>query len=132
MLDDAPGKVTQLLKLVGEHEAGAANRLWTAVHRDLRAMAGAQMAHEPNKGTPGNRAVHDAYLKLLGSDSVQWNNREHFRRGGESHAPNLRDDARRRSRLSAAAVNGWSRWRMTRRLRWTRCRPAVHEAAGAA
>ena len=101
MLDDAPGKVTQLLKLVGEHEAGAANRLWTAVHRDLRAMAGAQMAHEPNKCTlQATALVHEAYLKLLGSDSVQWNNREHFFAVAAKVMRQICvDDARRRNRL---------------------------------
>jgi len=73
-----PSRLTQLLTDLdrgGEH-AGA--ELLPLVYEELRALARARMRHEPPGHTlQATSLVHEAYLRLIGSDA-EWKGRAHF------------------------------------------------------
>ena len=57
----------------------AANRLFEAVHGELRRMAGRLMRDERRGHTLQPTAlVHEAYLRLADAESVDWQGRAHF------------------------------------------------------
>jgi RNA polymerase sigma factor (TIGR02999 family) len=69
--------VTRLLKAVGRGDARATAQLLPLVYDELRRMAAAKMAHErPGQTLQATALVHEAYLRLVGSDD--WQNRRHF------------------------------------------------------
>ncbi len=78
----APAEVTQLLIAAGGGDARAAADLLPLVYAELRKLARARMAAEPNAGAgqtlQPTALVHEAYIKLVGETSVQWNSRAHF------------------------------------------------------
>ncbi len=74
-----PGAVTQMLRAAGDGDPKAAADLLPLVYSELRKLARAKMAKTP----PGNTLqptalVHEAYLRLIGSDEVSFTNRGHF------------------------------------------------------
>ena len=81
MPDPAPHNVTLLLERVSHGDEAAADRLIPLVYDELRALAGAQLAREPDKGgvtlTP-TALVHEAYVKLVGGANLGWESRRHF------------------------------------------------------
>jgi len=73
------GAVTQMLKAAEKGDSRAAADLLPLVYQELRKLARSRMAKTP----PGNTLqptalVHEAYLRLIGSDQPSWNNRGHF------------------------------------------------------
>jgi len=73
------GEVTQLLRAAGGGDPKAAADLLPLVYAELRKLAKARMAKTP----PGNTLqptalVHDAYVRLVGSDDPSWDSRGHF------------------------------------------------------
>jgi RNA polymerase sigma factor (TIGR02999 family) len=78
MADD-PGDVTQLLSEVRKGDQRALDALLPLVYNELRRVAGSMMRHEREDHTLQPTAlVHEAYVKLLGQRSVEWQNRAHF------------------------------------------------------
>jgi len=76
---DTSTEVTVLLSELtkGNPEAGA--KLIPLVYGELRRMAGGYMRREREGHTlQATALVHEAYLKLLGQHSVDWQNRAHF------------------------------------------------------
>jgi len=70
--------VTLALRAVSEGDASASEALLPLVYEELRRLAAARMAQLPPGQTLQPTAlVHDAYLKLVGSDQ-SWNSRGHF------------------------------------------------------
>ena len=71
-------QVTQLLGELSEGRSDAADRLLPHVYQELRALAGSFFRSQNNDHTLQPTAlVHEAYLKLVRSDS-SWNSRKHF------------------------------------------------------
>ena len=71
--------MTGLLKLWKEGDAGALDALIPLVYAELRRLAHRQMrSHSPDHGLQTTALVHEAYLRLLGSNQVGWQNRAHF------------------------------------------------------
>jgi RNA polymerase sigma factor (TIGR02999 family) len=69
--------------LLGAAEGGdpeAAARLLPLVYDELRRLAARRLAHEaPGQTLQPTALVHEAYLRLVGSDDCQsWSNRRHF------------------------------------------------------
>ena len=76
---DPRGEVTMLLDRLraGDHEAG--NQLIPLIYSELRRMAGAYLQRErPGNTLQPTALVHEAYLRLLGGQAVEWKNRAHF------------------------------------------------------
>mgnify|MGYP001501438210 CR=1 FL=1 len=71
-------EVTVILQRLGAGDRSAAEELLPVVYAELRALAGAQLAHErPGHTLQPTALVHEAYLRLAGSDSG-FENRAHF------------------------------------------------------
>ncbi len=97
--------ITQLLDAATQGDAVAANRLWSAIHEELRRLARAQLGQEgPGCSLQTTSLVNEAYLRLVGNEPVQWANRRHFF-GAAAKAMRriLVDDARTRGRLKRGA-----------------------------
>ena len=57
----------------------AAEELLPLVYEELRRLAASKMAHQPPGQTlQATALVHEAYLRLIGAQSIHWNSRGHF------------------------------------------------------
>lgn len=79
MAEPTQGQVTQLLQAVGRGEPRASADLLPLVYDELRKLAASRLARTP----PGNTLqptalVHEAYVRLVGSQDPSWNSRGHF------------------------------------------------------
>lgn len=76
---DAPGQVTRILSAVKPGDREAADELLPLVYRDLRKLAAARMGRlAPGQTLQATELVHDAYMRLVGSDDPGWQGRAHF------------------------------------------------------
>ena len=79
MSESGPGLVTRVLQAVETGDPTAADRLLPVVYAELRKLGRSLMAKVP----PGNTLqptalVHEAYLRLVGTEDPGWNSRGHF------------------------------------------------------
>lgn len=71
--------LTQLLNAIDAGNAKAADELLPLVYQELRKLAAAKMAREKSGQTlQATALVHEAWLRLAGSDHQQWRGRSHF------------------------------------------------------
>lgn len=71
--------VTRILGRVQEGDPGAADELLPLVYDELRKLAAHRMAQQtPGQTLQATALVHEAWLRLIGDDPVQWNSRGHF------------------------------------------------------
>ncbi len=72
--------VTHILNAIEQGDPHAAAELLPLVYDELRKLASARLAEEkPGQTLQATALVHEAYLRLIGSDAeVQWNGRGHF------------------------------------------------------
>jgi len=72
--------VTQILLQVEQGDPSAAEQLLPLVYDELRRLAAHKLAQEnPGQTLQATALVHEAYVKLVGSDaSTPWNSRAHF------------------------------------------------------
>jgi RNA polymerase sigma-70 factor, ECF subfamily len=71
--------ITQILKKAGDGDLSAVNRLMPLVYGELRALAESYLRQERPGHTLGATAlVHEAYVRLIGQQAVEWQNRAHF------------------------------------------------------
>jgi RNA polymerase sigma factor (TIGR02999 family) len=72
--------VTRVLKAIEGGDPSAAARLLPLVYGELRALAAARLASEkPGQTLQATALVHEAYVRLVGSDATRdWNGRGHF------------------------------------------------------
>ena len=74
-----PGEITQLLFAYREGDQEALNQLLPLVYDQLKRLAHARLRGERTDHTLNTTAlVHEAYLKLVDINRVQWNDRAHF------------------------------------------------------
>jgi RNA polymerase sigma factor (TIGR02999 family) len=91
--------VTHILQRAQEGDPSAAGELMPLVYDELRKLATARMAREqPGQTLQPTALVHEAWLKLSGSNRQQWRGRSHFF-GAASEAMRriLIDKARRKA-----------------------------------
>src|SRR5437773_399339 len=70
---------TRVLPSIGQGDAKAADELLPLVYQELRRLAAQKMARESSGHTLQPTAlVHEAWLRLAGEQSQQWDNRGHF------------------------------------------------------
>jgi RNA polymerase sigma factor (TIGR02999 family) len=100
-----PDAVTRLLNASDSGDPKAADELLTLVYEELRRLAAARLANEPEGQTLQPTAlVHEAWLKLAGSNHQQWTGRGHFfGAAAEAMRRILIDRARKRNRLRHGA-----------------------------
>ena len=72
--------ITRVLAKIESGNAGAANELLPLVYEELRKLAEVRMMREkPGQTLQATALVHEAYLRLVGSDSERkWDSRGHF------------------------------------------------------
>lgn len=74
-----PHDVTQLLLKWSQGEQGAMEELLPLVYRELHKIAHRYLNKERGEHTLQTTAlVHEAYIKLIDQNRVQWQNRAHF------------------------------------------------------
>lgn len=81
MRDPAGGGVdiTQLLQNWGRDPRQGVDQLFGAVHDELRRLARAYMRRErPDHTLQATALVHEAFLRLVDQDRVDWQSRSHF------------------------------------------------------
>lgn len=73
------GPLTELLVEASDGNVDAMNQLVPLVYDELRALAHRQLRRERAGHTLGTTAlVHEAYIRLVGQERVQWQGRSHF------------------------------------------------------
>ncbi len=101
MTDRLAGPVTQMLRAASDGDSRAAADLLPLIYNELRKLARSRMAKAP----PGNTLqptalVHEAYLRLIGSDDPSWHSRGHFfAAAGQAMRQILVEQARRKASL---------------------------------
>jgi RNA polymerase sigma factor (TIGR02999 family) len=93
--------VTRILNAIEQGDAKAADELLPLVYEELRLLAAQKMAQEPPGQTLQTTAlVHEAYIRLVGSEIQNWNSRGHFySAAAEAMRRILIDNARRKKSL---------------------------------
>jgi RNA polymerase sigma factor (TIGR02999 family) len=93
--------VTQFFSAMETGDPKAANELLALVYDELRRLAAAKMAQQPPGQTlQATALVHEAWVKMAGSSSTNWRDRQHFfRAAAEAMRQILIDRARRRRRV---------------------------------
>ena len=73
------GEATLLLAAVEKGDPKAADKLLELVYEELRALAARKMAQElPGQTLQPTALVHEAWLRLVGSENPNFENRAHF------------------------------------------------------
>lgn len=93
--------VTQILARVERGDSEAAEQLLPLVYDELRKVAAHKMSLQPPGQTlQATALVHEAYLRLVGSEEKRWESRRHFfSAAAEAMRHILIDRARRRLRV---------------------------------
>jgi RNA polymerase sigma factor (TIGR02999 family) len=101
--------LTGLLQAWGRGELGARDQLMVVVYDELRRRAAARLRRErPGHVLQPTALVHEAYLRLVGQEHADWQNRAHFFAiASEMMRRILVDHARRRK--MAKRSGGWAR-----------------------
>src|SRR5688572_21871271 len=100
--------VTRILHSIEEGNPQAAEELLPLVYEELRKLAAARMAREaPGQTLQATALVHEAWLRLAGSDRQQWRGRAHFfGAAAEAMRRILIDKARRKASLKRGGKQG--------------------------
>lgn len=95
------GPISEALEDAGEGDSRAADRLLHLVFAELRRLAAARLARLPPGGTLQPTAlVHDAYLRIMGTASSRYENRQHFFfAAGRAMRDLIAEQERRKARL---------------------------------
>jgi RNA polymerase sigma factor (TIGR02999 family) len=107
---DGMADVTRLLSSAAAGDPKAAAELLPLVYDELRKLAAVRMAEEkPGQTLQATALVHEAYLRLVGSDVIsQWNGRGHFfAAAAEAMRRILIENARRKQ--APKHGGGWNR-----------------------
>jgi RNA polymerase sigma factor (TIGR02999 family) len=71
--------VTLILSAIEQGDPKAPEQLLPLVYDELRKLAAQRLAHEsPGQTLEATALVHEAYLRLVGSQAASWNSRGHF------------------------------------------------------
>jgi RNA polymerase sigma factor (TIGR02999 family) len=71
--------VTRILSAIKDGETQAAEQLLPLVYGELRQLAAQKLAQErPGQTLQATALVHEAYLRLVGSEDPGWHSRGHF------------------------------------------------------
>jgi RNA polymerase sigma factor (TIGR02999 family) len=74
-----PGDVTKLLRVWRTGDPSALDALVPQVYKELRRLAHFQLQKErPNHTLQSTALVHEAYARLVGQDSLEFESRSHF------------------------------------------------------
>jgi RNA polymerase sigma factor (TIGR02999 family) len=93
--------VTRILSAIEGGDPRAADELIPLVYEELRLLAAQKLAREsPGQTLQATALVHEAYMRLVGSESQNWDSRGHFfAAAAEAMRRILVDNARRKKSL---------------------------------
>ena len=93
--------VTRILTAIDQGDAKAANELLPLVYDELRRLAARKMSQEaPGQTLQATALVHEAYIRLVGSEDQSWSGRTHFfAAAAEAMRRILIDNARRKKSI---------------------------------
>jgi len=93
--------VTLILNAIEQGDARAADKLLPLVYEELRRLAAHKMSREqPGQTLQATALVHEAYLRLVGSEGQSWKSRTYFFGAAvEAMRRILIENARRKQRL---------------------------------
>jgi RNA polymerase sigma factor (TIGR02999 family) len=104
-------QVTQILNAMERGDPKASDELLPVVYDELRRLAAQKLSHEPSGQTlQATALVHEAYIRLVGTESQLWNSRGHFfAAAAEAMRRILVENARRKRSIK----NGGRRQRLS-------------------
>ena len=71
--------VTRILNAIEGGDTRAADKLLPLVYDELRLLAAQKLSHErPGQTLQATALVHEAYIRLVGSEAQSWDSRGHF------------------------------------------------------
>ena len=70
--------ITDLLDAAREGDRGALDRVLATLYQELHSMARRQLAGQHGHTLDATALVHEAYLKLIGRNTAQFDDRAHF------------------------------------------------------
>lgn len=98
---DDPSAVTELLEAAATGDSQALDRLIRSVYSELERIAHRELGRERSDHTLETGAlVHEAYLRLVGIEHVQWSGRSHFFAAAAAVMRRILIDYARRKRAS--------------------------------
>ena len=108
MSSGSTNPVTQLLVSASQGDSTAQAKLWMAIHDELHRLAHNQLAAEGRRGDLRTTVlVHEAYLRLLGGQAIQWeSSAQFFTAAAEAMRRILVEAARRKGRLKHGGGRG--------------------------
>jgi RNA polymerase sigma factor (TIGR02999 family) len=72
-------EVTRIINAIERGDPQATEKLLPLVYDELRVLAAQKMAQEkPGQTLQATALVHEAYLRLVGAEAKNWDNRGHF------------------------------------------------------
>jgi RNA polymerase sigma factor (TIGR02999 family) len=94
-------EVTRILTAIERGDVRAVDELFPLVYQELRQLAAARLRKEsPRQTLQATAIVHEAYLRLVGSENQNWTGRGHFfAAAAEAMRRILIDNARRKKSL---------------------------------
>jgi len=101
-------EVTQILNAIEGGDSKASDELLPLVYEELRRLAANKMSLEqPGQTLQATALVHEAYIRLAGTDDHGWDNRGHFfKAAAEAMRRILIDNARRKKSLKRSGEQG--------------------------
>ncbi|MHC4676328.1 MAG: sigma-70 family RNA polymerase sigma factor [Planctomycetota bacterium] len=93
--------VTRILNAIEQGDAQAADKLLPLIYEELRLLAAQKLSQErPGQTLQATALVHEAYLRLVGTEARRWDNRGHFfKAAAEAMRRILIENARRKKSL---------------------------------
>lgn len=90
--------VTRILVAIEQGDAKAADELLPLVYEELRLLAAQRLSQErPGQTLQATALVHEAYLRLVGTEDQSWDNKGHyFKAAAEAMRRILIENARRK------------------------------------
>ena len=94
-------EVTRILAAIEQGDVRAVDELFPLVYQELRQLAAQRMSKEsPGQTLQATALVHEAYLRLVGSEGQSWSSRGHFfSAAAEAMRRILVENARRKRRI---------------------------------
>jgi len=90
--------VTQILNAIEQGDPRASEELLPLIYDELRLLAAQKLAREkPGQTLEGTALVHEAYIRLVGTEDRRWDNKGHFfKAAAEAMRRILIENARRK------------------------------------
>lgn len=125
MPGEAPQPVSRILEKVSDGDPEAAGDLLPLVYAELRKLARDRLRHlPPGQTLQATALVHEAYLRVTGSEDPGWDNRGHF---FAAAARAMRDILVETTRRRNACKRGGGRHRVDLEMAEPACGPPSDE-----